>query len=145
MFGVEAPRDVEQRRPDLGEIPASLRPLVERCLAKDPAQRPTAGEVLEAANDGQPAPGWLPGPALGALAVGALAPARPAELPGRLPGRRWRRPLTAAGVTSGVLAASVAVSFALGAMPMYPSPSRPVASASRGPLAATIVGGSGRS
>ena len=102
--------------PDLGEMPAGLRPLVERCLAKDPGRRPTADEVLDAANDGRPAPGWLPGPALGALAVGALAPARPAELPGRLPGRRWRRPLTAAGVTSGVLAASVAVSFALGAV-----------------------------
>ncbi len=102
--------------PDLGEMPSRLRPLVERCLAKDPGRRPTADEVLDAANDGRPAPGWLPGPALGALALGALAPARPAELPGRLPGRRWWRPLTAAGVTSGVLAASVAVSFALGAV-----------------------------
>ena len=107
--------------PDLGEIPAGLRPLVERCLAKDPAQRPTADEVLDAANDGQPAPGWLPGPALGAFAEGALAesvlapagPARPAEPPARPSGRRWWRPLTAAGVTSGMLAASVAVSFAL--------------------------------
>ena len=107
--------------PDLGEIPAGLRPLVERCLAKDPAQRPTADEVLDAANDGQPAPGWLPGPALGALAEGGLAarrplaPAAPAGPPGRPSGRRWWRPLTAAGVTSGMLAASVAVSFALGA------------------------------
>jgi hypothetical protein len=106
--------------PDLGEIPVGLRPLVERCLAKDPAQRPTAGEVLDAANDGQPAPGWLPGPALGALAggtlaEGVLAPAGPAEPPGRKSGRGWWRPLTAAGVTSGMLAASVAVSFALGA------------------------------
>jgi eukaryotic-like serine/threonine-protein kinase len=106
--------------PDLGEIPAGLRPLVERCLAKDPAQRPTAGAVLDAANAGQPAPGWLPGPALGALAEGSLAegvlvPAVPAEPPRRPSGRRWWRPLTAAGVTSGMLAASVAVSFALGA------------------------------
>jgi serine/threonine protein kinase len=105
--------------PDLGEIPAGLRPLVERCLAKDPARRPTAGEVLDAANDGQPAPGWLPGPALGALAEGTLAegvlvPAGPAEPPRRPSDRRWWRPLTAAGVTSGMLAASVAVSFALG-------------------------------
>ncbi len=105
-------------RPDLGEIPAGLRPLVERCLAKDPVQRPTADEVLDAANDGQPAPGWLPDPALGALAEGAfaesvLAPAGPAEPPVRPSGRRWWRQLTAAGVTSGVLAASVAVSFAL--------------------------------
>jgi eukaryotic-like serine/threonine-protein kinase len=106
--------------PDLGELPAGLRPLVERCVAKDPAQRPTADEVLAAANARQPAPGWLPGPALGALALGALAPADPAgvappaERPGRFLRRRWR-PLTAAGVTAGVLAASVTVSFALGA------------------------------
>jgi hypothetical protein len=112
--------------PDLGEIPAGLRPLVERCLAKDPVQRPTAEEVLDAANDGQPAPGWLPGPALGALAEGTLAEgvlaragaarAGSAESPGRPSGRRWWRPLAAAGVTSGMLAASVAVSFALGAV-----------------------------
>jgi hypothetical protein len=96
--------------PDLGGMPAGLRPLVERCLAKDPGQRPTADEVLDAANEGQPAVGWLP-----AAALGALGPAGPAEPPGPPPGRRWWRPLTAAGVTSGVLAASVAVSFALGA------------------------------
>ena len=68
-------------RPDLGEIPAGLRPLVERCLAKDPVQRPTADEVLEAANDGQPAPGWLPGPARGALARGCVR--RERARPGR--------------------------------------------------------------
>jgi hypothetical protein len=95
--------------PDLGGMPAGLRPLVERCLAKDPGRRPTADEVLDAANEGQQAVGWLPGAALGALAsAGAAEPRRPT-------GRRWWRPLTAAGVTSGVLAASVAVSFALGA------------------------------
>ena len=162
--------------PDLGEVPAGLRPLVERCLAKDPAQRPTAGEVLDAANDGQPAPGWLPGPALGALAEGMLAaavpagpvvPAVPAGPPERPSGRRWWRPLTAAGVTSGMLAASVAVSFALGAAgprspdagltpraaasptltPASPAPSVPgtrpaatprVSSPARGPRAAII-------
>jgi serine/threonine protein kinase len=115
--------------PDLGEVPAGLRPLVERCLAKDPARRPTADEVLAAANHGQPAPGWLPGPALGAFSEGAFAetllapagPPRPAEPPARPSGRRWWRPLTAAGVTSGVLAASVAVSFALS--PAGPDPS----------------------
>ena len=62
--------------PDLGEMPAGLRPLVEHCLAKDPAQRPTADEVLDAANDGQPAPGWLPGAALGALAPRRVLPRR---------------------------------------------------------------------
>ena len=32
--------------PDLGKVPAGLRPLLERCLAKEPAERPTAGEFL---------------------------------------------------------------------------------------------------
>jgi serine/threonine protein kinase len=97
--------------PDLGEMPSGLRALVERCLTKDPGQRPTADEVLDAANEAQPAPGWLP-----AAPVSALAPAGYAGSAARPSGRRWRRPLTAAGVTSGLLAASVAVSFALGAV-----------------------------
>ncbi|MGW0422518.1 protein kinase domain-containing protein [Streptomyces sp. NPDC003015] len=33
--------------PRLGEVPEQLRPLVSRCLAKEPADRPTSGEVLE--------------------------------------------------------------------------------------------------
>ncbi len=115
--------------PDLGRLPAGLRSLVERCLAKDPGQRPAADEVLAAANAGQPVPGWLPGTAQAAFAPlagppGPADPPGPAGPPGaagppRTPGRRWRRPLTAAGVAAagvaaGVLAASVAVSFALG-------------------------------
>jgi serine/threonine protein kinase len=124
-------------RPDLGEIPAGLRPLVERCLAKDPVQRPTADEVLEAANDGQPAPGWLPGPALGAFAESVPAPAGPAEAPARPSGRRWWRPLTAAGVTSGVLAASVAVSFALSPAGSHPSATRLAPRAAASPTLTT--------
>ena len=77
-------------------MPAGLRPLVERCLAKDPAQRPTAGEVLDAANDGQPAPGWLPGPALGAFAEGALAERACSPRPGP-PGRPGGRRAAAGG------------------------------------------------
>ncbi|MFF4029749.1 PQQ-binding-like beta-propeller repeat protein [Streptomyces sviceus] len=33
--------------PRLGELPEQLRPLVSCCLAKEPADRPTSGEVLE--------------------------------------------------------------------------------------------------
>ena len=132
-------------RPDLGEIPAGLRPLVERCLAKDPDQRPTADEVLDAANDGQPAPGWLPGPALGALAEGAsaggvLTPAGPSGAPARPSGRRWWRPLTAAAVTSGVLAASVAVSFALTPAASHPSATRLAPRAAASPTLTTAPG-----
>ena len=55
------------RPPDLGLLPAELRPLVERCLAKDPGQRPTAEEVLAAASASQSATGSLPDAALGAF------------------------------------------------------------------------------
>ncbi|KUN58592.1 hypothetical protein AQJ46_42710 [Streptomyces canus] len=33
--------------PRLGELPEQLRPMVSRCLAKEPADRPTSSEVLE--------------------------------------------------------------------------------------------------
>ena len=133
--------------PDLSEMPAGLRSLVERCLNKDPEQRPTADEVLAAANEGHPAPGWLPAAPLSALApAGYAGYAGSAGSAARPSGRRWRRPLTAAGVTSGVLAASVAVSFALGAVgPRSPAERlAPQAAASptptASPSAATVPG-----
>ena len=46
--------------PNLDYLPARVRPLVERCLAKDPAQRPTAAQLLAGA--AYPATGWLPEP-----------------------------------------------------------------------------------
>src|SRR5437763_2124 len=53
--------------PQLDLMPAEVRPLAERCLAKDPALRPTAAELLAAA--ASPAAGWLPEPVTRALAV----------------------------------------------------------------------------
>ena len=129
--------------PDLGEVPAGLRPLIGHCLAKDPALRPTADEVLAAANDGQPVSGWLPGEALDAIASpGPAQPPGPAQLPGparppgRSQGRRWWRPVTAAGITAGLLAASVAVSFALGGPPPRPSAARVAPRAAASPASA---------
>jgi serine/threonine protein kinase len=37
---------VVNERPDLTQVPARLRPLIERCLAKEPADRPTPAEIL---------------------------------------------------------------------------------------------------
>jgi serine/threonine protein kinase len=75
--------------PDLDPVPAELRPLVVRCLAKDPGQRPTADEVLASA--AQPAAGRLLD-ALGAFSVSGVRGRRAARGPvGRAAGQRTRR------------------------------------------------------
>ncbi len=98
--------------PSLGRLPAQLRPLVERCLAKDPSERPTADEVLAEAGAVQPATGWP----LGAFAqhIRPDQPASPGRPSDRISRRRWWRPLTAAGVAAGVLAAFVLASLPSG-------------------------------
>jgi eukaryotic-like serine/threonine-protein kinase len=45
---------------NLDRVPAEVRALIDRCLAKDPGQRPTAAGVLAEAGATQPLPGWLP-------------------------------------------------------------------------------------
>jgi hypothetical protein len=85
--------------PALSDVPPALRPLIERCLAKDPQQRPSAGQLLSDLN-AHPVPGWLPapitrgfspglpsGPAVASSATQAgpptvtAAPARTADMP----------------------------------------------------------------
>jgi hypothetical protein len=48
--------------PQLDLVPAEIRPLIERCLAKDPAGRPTAAGLLAGAALGVPGQDWLPEP-----------------------------------------------------------------------------------
>jgi Protein kinase domain len=45
--------------PALGYVPSELRPLIERCLAKDPAARPTTDQLLAELGRAQLAKGWL--------------------------------------------------------------------------------------
>src|SRR5580698_396841 len=45
---------------NLDRVPAEVRALIDRCLAKDPARRPTAAGVLAEAGATKPLPGWLP-------------------------------------------------------------------------------------
>jgi hypothetical protein len=52
---------VVTREPDLARVPPELRGLIGRCLTKDPAGRPTAGDLL-AELGGGPATDWLPAP-----------------------------------------------------------------------------------
>jgi protein kinase-like protein/Kelch motif protein len=60
---------------NLDGVPGEVRPLAERCLAKDPGERPTAGDLLAEAGGGQLAAGWLP--ASLAVVLGGYAPPRP--------------------------------------------------------------------
>jgi serine/threonine protein kinase len=46
--------------PRLDAVPAEVRPLVRRCLARDPEQRPTAASLLAEMGDVHFATGWLP-------------------------------------------------------------------------------------
>jgi len=67
--------------PDLDRVPAAARPLIERCLDKDPDRRPTPGDLLAELGDAVLAPGWRSAPpdrdALPATANGDRAGPRP--------------------------------------------------------------------
>ena len=64
--------------PHLDRVPAEARPLIERCLAKDPRRRPTADGVLAEVGALQPAANWLPGSVIRAFARDAAAGPGPA-------------------------------------------------------------------
>jgi eukaryotic-like serine/threonine-protein kinase len=64
---------VVNREPDLAAVPEQIRPLVERCLAKDPAARPTPAAMLAELGGTELAVNWLPEPI--AAVLGRYAPA----------------------------------------------------------------------
>jgi serine/threonine protein kinase len=63
-FGAGSPVELLDRvvhgAPRLDAVPAEVRSLCRRCLARDPDQRPSAGEILAEMGDVHFAPGWLP-------------------------------------------------------------------------------------
>jgi hypothetical protein len=72
--------------PDLREVPAEVRSLARRCLAKDPSQRPTTTELLAELDGADLAAGWLPAPIAKELSWHAeipdpVEPARPLPAP----------------------------------------------------------------
>ncbi|MFE1803479.1 serine/threonine-protein kinase [Streptomyces sp. NPDC059533] len=74
---------IVHEQPDLTRLPAQLNELVTRCLAKDPAARPSVDEVLalcRAANGDAPLrrpEAWLPGAVAADITLRAAAPAPP--------------------------------------------------------------------
>ena len=96
--------------PDLSALPDLLRDVVRRCLAKDPAQRPTANDVLLRLlhrSDPSPADALEQG---GAVAGGAKAPVLGDE-PATRPAVPRRRLLAGAGGAAAVLVASGAAAL----------------------------------
>jgi serine/threonine protein kinase len=109
--------------PQLDLVPAEVRSLAERCLAKDPALRPTAADLLAAA--AHPAAGWLPAPVTRAMEAAPTAgPGRPPRQTRRL--GRWR-PLTATLVLSALVGAgaTAAVTMTADSAPAHASQSAP--------------------
>ena len=66
--------------PDLNQVPARVRPLIERCMAKAPGERPSADDLLVQIGPVQPVTGWRP------EAVVRPVPEDPAPDAGAVPG-----------------------------------------------------------
>ncbi len=79
---------------DTSRLPVEIRSLIERCVAKDPQQRPTTADLLAELGSAQPAEDWLPGPLT--EVIGSYAP--PVAAAG---GTAGRTPTWAAGSTAG--------------------------------------------
>ncbi|MFI0445034.1 protein kinase [Actinomadura sp. 6N118] len=71
-------RRVTTRQPDLGDLDGPLRDLVARCLDKNPAARPKAGQLVRALRDNE-----MP---------------KPKPKPKRIPAYRWRMMVALAAV-----------------------------------------------
>jgi serine/threonine protein kinase len=137
--------------PDLSGVPEQLRPLIEQCLAKDPASRPTTSELLTSFETRHQAREWLPlsqvagpldGPAAG-LAAAAGASGSDDHHPPTQTSIPLSVPRPASGVTQPGRAdnGQTPVSAYSGpAGPTEPVPER-TARRGRGGLAALIVGG----
>ncbi|MEW1907791.1 protein kinase [Kitasatospora sp. NPDC085895] len=116
---------VVHEEPDLAAVPAGLRELLARCLAKDPAQRPAPAEVIEAARS-HPAVGgqlrfaddWLPDRVNTEITRRSDLPRTP---PTPLPVPPAAPPMPTAAATAPSIGAPPA------AAPPYPAPQYPAA------------------
>ncbi|MFG1943946.1 serine/threonine-protein kinase [Nonomuraea sp. NPDC048826] len=98
---------IAHEQPGLDDCPDELRPLVSRCLAKAPDQRPRIREIISTLRIDTVPGDWLPEQVSGRLpAFTAEPPPAPATMPG---GRRGRGRLVAAAAAVLLAATTVAV------------------------------------
>ncbi|MCP2336621.1 serine/threonine-protein kinase [Actinomadura rupiterrae] len=78
---------IAHEEPNLDGCPDDLRPLIERCLAKDPSARPAPSGIRTALGfeDDVSAPNWLPADVASVLPAYAGEPPRPVPPPGMTP------------------------------------------------------------
>lgn len=108
----------------LAGVPAQIRPVVERCLAKDPQARPTTDQVLAAVGPQRLAEGWLP-PNLGQLLHGyAQSSAVPRPIAGSPP---IHTPTERAGTPSRPAALAGEATVNLAGRDQYPGATTPFA------------------
>src|SRR6266571_1832727 len=107
--------------PQLDLVPAEVRPLVERCLAKDPGGRPTAPDLLAGA--AYPAAGWLPDPVTRTFRVSSPPAPGPARATGAVPATATAVAAGTAMATGTAVAAGTAA--AAGAVPAIAAGRRP--------------------
>jgi Protein kinase domain len=158
-FGVGGPLPVMYRvlhQPaDLSGCPSPLRGIIERCLAKRAADRPSPAEVIDwcraatAGRTGQIAQPWL-SPAAGIPAAVSTAQQHlasgtiPAQPTGRLPHRRnWRRARLAAVILGLLVLPAAALTWLADrdSPAGHPAPGRtPAASGAASWLAGTWIG-----
>jgi serine/threonine protein kinase len=117
-FGAGSPAAVLERvvrgSPNLDGAPPEVRPLIEWCLAKDPAHRPIATELLADVSAVQAAMEALAGSAADTFTEGLPAyredESQPDDPGPGQPRRRWR-PLVTVSAVAGILAACGTASY----------------------------------
>ena len=129
---------VVHEAPDLDRVPATVRPLIERCLAKDPARRPTADGLLAELGALRLAGNWLPDSITRAFAAAAGAgPAAPAAgADPAAPVTRADPALAAPGLAPGPGLAATQTALAGSAAPAPAGETRPPAGPAAGRPAA---------